>query len=209
MTTTRIPTKLPEPTAATTPVVALDERSGRTMEDFADARREKDAAASQADMRAAFGEPIDEGRKVRWSVDMRERRNRGLWKELSTAQRRVKIERAGKLNARPKAMLTDRVTGQVQHVLVEDAERIGRSRNLKPAVHWGGCPVERGPDGMLFRRVSRRWEPTGRSCLGTPLDGSDPEDVKPEQESPSGELWIKGPHGWRCYGPVYDEVAGQ
>lgn len=208
MTTTRTRRRR-EPTAQTTPVVQHDERSGAVSEDFADLRREAAANASQADMRAAFGEPIREGRGVRWSVDMRDRRNRGLLKELTTAKRRVMIERNRKLNARTKVELVDRVTGARQYVLEDQADSIARKRNLHQPTRAGGLRVERGPDGMLFRLVGSRWEPTGRKCLGTPLDGSDPFRVQPDQESPSGELWIKHGDGWRCYGPVYDEVMGQ
>lgn len=212
MTTTTIPTTRPEPTAKTTPTVVHDERTGAVSEDFADAKRERDANQSQSDMRSAFGEPIREGRSVRWSVDMRDRKNRGLLKEMTAPKRRVMIERSAKMNARAKVKLVDRQTGQVHYPLAEDADYLGRRRNLHQPMRARGLPVERGPDGMLFRCVAGRWEPTGRKCLGIPIDGSDPLDVQSAQVSPANELWIRDKDGeWRCYGPVDhdDEAVGQ
>lgn len=109
------------------------------------------------------------------------------------------IERAGKMNARPKARLHDRVTGQERVCLAEFEDQLGRTGNLRPTIRWGGNRVLSGPDGMLFREFRRgRWEPLGRKCLGTPLDDSDPFDVSPVQISPNGEIWMKDARGeWR------------
>ena len=208
---TKTPSRIPEalkaggPTAETAKVVSHDERSGSVSDEFRDIVREKAAAPSQTDMREAFGAPIEEpGGKIRWSIDMKSRENRGRMKELTAAKRRVMLERNGKMNSKPKVKLYDRASGQERVVLEELADFAGRRGNLRAARSYRGMRVERGPDGMLFREVRNgEWWPVGRKCLGTPLDGSDPFDVEPVQLAPDGAIWIRDDEGeWHAGGEV-------
>ncbi len=71
-------------------------------------------------------------------------------------------------------------------------------------------PMETGPDGMLFR-FERRWEPTGRWCLGTPFtQGDRPEGGRRDgsmicrgiQTAPDGTVWRGlGRLGWAVLDP--------
>lgn len=186
-----------EPTSRDAPVVLADERTGAVDDDFRDAGRQASAEPSKADMRDAFGEATgcSDG-SPGWSIDMTKRENRGKWKELSAAKRRIMLERSGRMNAKPKARLKDRNTGEERVVLAEFEDLAGRMGNLKANVRWSGMRVERGVGGMLFREERRGvWTPTGRKCLGTPLDGSDPFDLEPVQYSPTGEVWLRDSDG--------------
>lgn len=66
---------------------------------------------TQADMKSAFGEPVDEGKTVRWSLDMKDPEVRGKYKELTAPHRRATIERSAKWNARRKVEIRNRTTG--------------------------------------------------------------------------------------------------
>ena len=67
--------------------------------------------------------------------------------------------------------------------------------------HWraGGCRIERGVGGMLWRWISHAegWSPTGRTCLGTPLSGSDLADKREIQYDPEGTAWEWKHSRWR------------
>jgi hypothetical protein len=114
------------------------------------------------------------------------------------------------MNAQLKARLTDRVTGEEKVVLAQYEDLTGRRGNMRPTLKWGGCRVERGPDNqMLFREWSPgKWEPIGRKCLGTPLDGSDPTDMDNFQISPSGEMWVRDETGEWILGGAVESVVG-
>ena len=171
--------------------------------EVSDYGRQEALQPSQADMRAAFGEPIDEGSKVRWSIDMRDKRKRGLYKELSEPRRRFMKERSGRMNGARKVHMTDRVTGESRYFPEDVAEVAGRRGNFRVRSHAMGSRVVMGPDGMLFKDAGAgTWWPTGRKCLGTPIDGSDPYDVYPSQADPSGVLWQLTDGEWHKAGDV-------
>lgn len=185
-----------EPTARDVPAHAPSNA------EVADYGRQEALQPAQSDMRTAFGEPIDEvfpkghpreGQetgKVRWSIDMQKRENRGRWRELSAARRKVMIERSGRLNGVQKVALADRATGEQRFIPVDMAESVAREGNYRECGRRVSTNIYEGPDGMLWKRAGRnRWWPTGRKCLGTPLDGSDPYDVVSPQSDPSGRLW--------------------
>ena len=152
---------------------------------------------TQADMRAAFGEPVDEGKSVRWSIDRRkDPRAWARWKEISAPHRRAEIERSYEWNgAHRKVQVVDPATGRRELVFEEHEDAIGRKRGLRRDRPFVGMRrVEVGPDGMLFRRIADAagypWMPTGRTCLGTPLDGRDPVARGPQRD-PDGEIWVQ------------------
>lgn len=191
-----------EPTARDVPAHAPSNDA------VADYGRQEALQPAQTDMRAAFGEPIDEvfpeghpqaGQetgKVLWSIDMQKRENRGRWREMSAARRRVMIERSGRMNGAQKVALADRVTGEQRYIPEDLAESVARDGNFRECRRRTGSNVCEGPDGMLWKRAGRGlWWPTGRKCLGSPLDGSDPYDVASPQSDPSGRLWERDAAG--------------
>lgn len=58
----------------------------------------------------------------------------------------------------------------------------------------GGCPVERGVDGMLFRLLAGKWWPLGVRCLGTPLVDAGP--LRSPQRDPAGNVWWLEDEEW-------------
>jgi hypothetical protein len=127
---------------------------------------------------------------------MRDRKKRGVFKELTTPRRRFMRMRADRMNGGAKVALADRVTGEQRYIPVDLAESVAREGNYRECGKRISTNVYEGPDGMLFKRAGRgRWWPTGRKCLGTPIDGSDPYDVAPIQEDPSGRLWERDESG--------------
>ena len=128
---------------------------------------------------------------------MRDRKNRGLYKELTEPRRRYMKERSGRINGVTKVHMVDRSTGESRYIPSDVADTVGRAGNLKVRSRLCGSRVVRGPDGMLFKEAGAGvWWPTGRKCLGTPLDGSDPFDVAPAQCDPSGVLWMLTDGEW-------------
>lgn len=179
-----------EPTAADVPVTAPG------LAEMAEVGRVEALRPTQADMREAFGEPVDEGKSVRWSIDMRDPKARGKYRELTAAHRRATIERSGAYNAQPKVEIRNRETGEKRFVFAELEDHVGRKTGMVRSRIGKGNPVERGPDGMLFRWVGREWLPTGRTCLGTPLDPSDSGLATGVQRDPSGGTWLEIEGEW-------------
>jgi hypothetical protein len=158
--------------------------------DFAEAGKVEGLRPSQTDMRAAFGAPVDEGKSVRWSLDMRDPNARSKYKELTAPHRRATIERSHKYNARKKVEIRSRVTGEKRLVFEEFEDVIGRKNGMARSLLGRGCRVARGPDGMLFRLVGGEWMATGRTCLGTPLDPQDSGLATGVQRDPDGGSWL-------------------
>lgn len=181
-----------EPTSRDVPTHAPNEAA------IADYGAQEALQPAQADMRSAFGEPIEEpGGKVRWSIDMTKRENRGKFKELTQARRRKMIERSGRMNGAHKVPLINRETGERSYVPDDLVDNVARNGNLKVLSRRLVSNVQAGPHGMLFKRAGAgRWWPTGRKCLGTPLDDSDPFDVDPVQEDPDGVVWVRHEGEW-------------
>ena len=181
-----------EPTAADVPSQAQAE--------FEASVRLQKLKPTQADMRAAFGEPIDEGKSVRWSIDRRnDPKAFAKWKEISTPHRRAETERSMHWNnSHRKVQVVDPKTGRRELIFEEHEDRIGRRRGLRRDRPFASMPqIVAGPDGMLFRYLkSGGWYPTGRTCLGTPLDGSDPTALSPQRD-PDGETWCDFDGDWR------------
>lgn len=154
--------------------------------------------ATHSDMTAAFGEPIDEGKSVRWEVDKRKDPQAfGKLKELTQAKRRAEMERSSRWNAGiRRVQMVDPQTGATDVVPEEHEDLIGRRRGLRRARPFAAMnKVERGPDGMLFRYVNG-WMPTGRTCLGTPLDPNDSGEARGVQRDPSGKMWAVRNSSW-------------
>lgn len=157
---------------------------------------------TQADMRAAFGEPKDEGKSVRWTVDRRkDPKAWARWKEISAPHRRAEIERSYEWNgSHRKVQVVDPDTGRRELIFEEHEDAIGRKRGLRRDRPYARMPkLMPGPDGMLFRNLSDSkgypWMPTGRTCLGTPLDGRDPFASGPQRD-PYGETWVEMDGQW-------------
>lgn len=180
---------------------------------------------SQADMREAFGDPMVETQgadggmalvredspegqsstKVRWSVDMRDAKNRGLLRELTTPHRRASIERGKQWNGRRKVELRHPETGERRLVFEEMEETVGRKTGMTR--RWAkGLHVAAGPDGMLFRLVSGTWEATGRTCLGTPLNGDG--IATGVQRDPDGGTWLCIEGTWEPVADFYERMTG-
>lgn len=156
---------------------------------------------TQSDMKEAFGEPVDEGKSVRWSLDMKDPAVRGRYKELTQAHRRATITRSAEWNSRKKVEVRNRVTGETRLVFEEYEDTIGRASGMIRSGYGKGARVERGPDGMLFRWVAG-WMPTGRTCLGVPLSGDG--IAKGIQRDPDGVAWLCNDEGeWELVGEFY------
>jgi len=118
-------------------------------------------------------------------------------------------ERYSRFQAKlPRVTMKDK-DGGVRFV---DPARAGEAaRNLgwshKPSV--GGTRIVSGPDGMNFRHIGGRWEPTGRWCSGTPYDfvahpayGNRDGTMKHKgiQRDPDGNPWFWLDGEWRRCG---------
>jgi len=176
-----------EPTAADVPSTAVG------LDDIVESAHARSLMPSDADKRAAFGEPgvLPDG-SPGWRVDLRDPKAKGKHFELTQQWRRNEMRRSGKFNARPKVACVDRATGKQQLVFAEDAEHVMRKSQLRPQrSEWKGSPIVAGPDGMLFKQIGEHeYWPTGRRCLGTPLDGSDPRVYATPQRDPAGRMWM-------------------
>lgn len=176
-----------EPKAADVPGSAVG------MAEIQEAARARALMPSEADKRAAFGEPqrLPDG-TMGWRVDLTDPKKRGLHFELTKRWRQNETRRSGLFNARQKVACVDRRTGRQELVFAEDAEHIMRKSDKRPiASEWKGSRIVTGPDGMLFKQIgANAFWPTGRRCLGTPLDGSDPHVNMTPQRDPCGTLWV-------------------
>ena len=106
-------------------------------------------------------------------------------------------ERAAKMNQnRTLAMLRNQ-RGEVQYVEPELAEGAARNNGWRHAWRARGNPVERGPDGMLFRLERDEWVALGVRCLGTPLSGGSGVPRKGTQHDPDGHPWQWIAGEWR------------
>lgn len=184
-----------EPKAADVPSQAI--------RDFEEVGKVMALKPTQADMTAIAGAPIDEGKTVRWSIDRRKNPDAwNKWKEVSAPHRRAEIERSMHWNnSHRKVTVVDPTTGRSEMVFEEHEDKIGRLRGLRRDRPFSAMKsVYRGPDGMLFRHLSdssaHRWYPTGRTCLGEPLDGSDPTALSPQRD-PDGETWVEFDGEWK------------
>jgi hypothetical protein len=116
-------------------------------------------------------------------------------------------ERQNQLQAkRPLEELRD-AGGKTQKVWNIHAEQVAKTKGLKPVWRVGGTPLELGPEGMLWRRWRKSWEPTGRYQVGVlgelvPCIGV--------QHDPDGQPWVAPNGEWRratddetvMYGPA-------
>ena len=107
----------------------------------------------------------------------------------------------------PRVALKD-AHGAVQYVDPGLAEATARRNGWNHAWRVGGNRVEVGIDGMLFREIAGRWDPTGRWCIGTPNDWSKP----PKGGRKDGSMICRGiqrdPSGvpWRGIGDSWEMI---
>jgi hypothetical protein len=114
-------------------------------------------------------------------------------KDVTSKGRRLYAERSAKLVAarEPSKVRVRNRHGKVVRIHPENEDWAGRVLGAKPVPTYvtGASKLYTGKDGMLWRDVAGYWIPTGRVCLGTPLDGSDPE-AKGVQRDPDGNPWV-------------------
>lgn len=113
--------------------------------------------------------------------------------ELERPSRRLHVERTSKVMAgRPKVAVRS-VDGRRITIDATNENMAARIPGCLPVVSYGGWTVVSGPDGMLWRNIAKVWVPTGRTCLGTPLDPEDDGVARGPQEDPDGNMWELNP----------------
>ncbi len=96
----------------------------------------------------------------------------------------------------PRVRLKDQ-DGGIHYVEASQADAVARSTGRSHDWRAGGVRVERGLDGMLFRLIAGKWEPTGQLQLGfrgqqCPRRGM--------QRDPDGNVWAWKSRAWRLKG---------
>lgn len=113
-------------------------------------------------------------------------------KDVTSKSRKLYAERSAKLAAErePSKVRVINRRGKVVRIHPENEDWAGRVLGAKPVPTYvtAASRLYTGKDGMLWRDVAGYWVPTGRVCLGTPIDGSDPE-AKGVQRDPDGNPW--------------------
>jgi hypothetical protein len=113
--------------------------------------------------------------------------------ELERPARRLHVERTNKVKAADPTVRVRALDGRIIEISAESEPAASRVRGCLPVPSYGGCPVEAGADGMLWRNVARIWVPTGRTCLGTPVNPEDDGIARGPQEDPDGNMWEQNP----------------
>lgn len=169
--------------------------------------RELDARPSKSDVIAAFGQPEyirgEDGKftgELKWSADRRKDKHAiAKWREMSAAHRREMIRRSGDFNAQSKVPLVG-PDGKQQLVFehLEDrvCEREGMRRDTRGSAQRASVKYVTGESGMIWRHYPDEdlYEPTGRWCLGTPLDDSDPT-LRGLHRAPDLTAWFGADNG--------------
>jgi hypothetical protein len=97
---------------------------------------------------------------------------------------------------KPKVLLRDR-DGGVRYIDPARADATAKKHGWSHVWRAGGIPVERGADGMLFRKLHDGWDPTGRYTVG--IFGEEvPHDTT--QRDPDGNVWTHTGEGWMLNG---------
>jgi hypothetical protein len=110
---------------------------------------------------------------------------------------RAETERQDRKRAKQETVALRDKDGGIRRVDPSIADATARRQGWSLLPGYGGVQVERGADGMLWRRVAGQWWPTGKRCLGTPLRGRASISRGGVQHDPSGHPWrfIRGE--WR------------
>lgn len=129
--------------------------------------------------------------------------------EMWNPQRRLSTDIGAEASAKlPTATLVDRESGQRFTAPTLNAERLARKRGLVEAPNWSACRIADGLAGdMLWKLVGSQWWPTGRRCLGTPLDDGDPSACRLSSHvSPAGDVccWDDDAQEWTLSEPTRD-----
>lgn len=128
--------------------------------------------------------------------------------EMLKPFQRADAERHSRLQGKiEREMLRDGDGGR-QYVEPHLARATAQKNGWHHAFNYRPTPIERGPDGMLWRATRGGWEPMGVRCLGTPLVGSRTVPCRGRQRDPEGAPWgyIRGQ--WRCLVPGSGELPG-
>lgn len=176
----------------------------RSIQDIRDMRRSRRIArASGFDRDSLFAKFPEHSRyetnpktgRREWVVDVPthtpngERTQAGKeLQEMATPYFRAETERGRAMSARqPKELVRD-LNGGLVGVHPALAESTCNRHGWSAVSRARGAPVERGPDGMLFRWAAG-WMPLGVRCLGTPLEGAAEIPCVGIQRDPDGWPW--------------------
>jgi len=133
--------------------------------------------------------PNDGARKTRQQHEV---------EDMTRPWRNAETERMAKLQGRsPRASLRDR-DGGIRYVDAALADQAARRNGWSH--HWRarGTRVERGIEGgMLWRQCPGGWEPTGKACLGHPIEA---RRLPSLQVDPSGRIWRRVGRQWMKHG---------
>lgn len=145
-----------------------------------------------------FRKPIVQNADGTVSVHLSGKRELFKWNEMTRASRRMSADISRESAARGAPSLVPMVgEGGIQKLVRPHRVKFEALRHgLKVKVSYrGGFHVERGPDGMLFRWIGDRWEPTGRVAAALT---SDEVPCRGIQRDPDGRPW-RGVRGrWVC-----------
>lgn len=131
----------------------------------------------------------------KWVADVPRDDPRGVHalRELSEPSRRLHVERAAEIAPPPARARMRTADGRVVAVHEENQRWLHQATGALPVASFtGGVRVVSGPDGMLWRDIAGYWVPTGRTCLGTPVDGSSGVAEGPQRD-PAGNMWEVNP----------------
>ena len=171
------------------------------------------AAPRRADYKAALGKRrqryVKEAPDGRWEITVPRDDARAVQeiRHLADDTRKMQLERSQKA-AGEYGCETTRVRtkdGRTVVVRAENERWLHRKTGALPAPQYGGLRVVSGPDGMLWRSVAGYWVPTGRTCLGTPLEG-DGVATGPQRD-PDGNMWELNPIAGEWEIVLYVEAA--
>lgn len=134
----------------------------------------------------------------KWRYKFRPNDNGKLTREGAEVQERLRpfqeadTNRVLGLPKKPAVAMRDR-DGKINYIDPTLADKQARKAGWTHVWRAGGASVERGVDGMLFRRWRNGWEPLGVRCLGKPLVDA---PLESPQRDPSMGIWVQNNGEW-------------